>query len=684
MKIEHVTIENLFAYYGPCELDLSIPDPEKPIVVLLGRNGRGKTSFLKSLWLLFLGPEHRLLREVGYRAHPLGWRQALWGTDDDLYVGAFNTRARSDDSESARFGITAKLLDDDGTVAVIKRYWGPNLDYIDPTGDLEVQLPNKTLTGEDAQLYLLRHYPPAIIPYFFFDGEQIQEFAESREKERTEHIEAILGLRHTIHFFDELDGISKDYGRANLQKTTQIEIKKSEIEIEKVDVEIEASNLSLSEIKTDISRIEEKRGILQRRIENITRGGGSENPEKIDARIEELEKELFANRDEFRDSVLPILPVFSSEILLRTTVEITRKSFDFHQQDAGRVFQELIDDAPAEIFDKGTKPSPPLTPGQLKLLKAKLASFLTSRLGDLSDKPAPEWDLGRSGNPFDKFQQITGLIQSAHREKERLARLLSGLSSNLQKIKQEEEKKLNLGSLRESERIEVESLRSKLNELNESFREAANKEGELNDRIQNSTNRREKLVENHKALEQKEQESIKGDSKARLAAELRGLVNAYRLEKRKRHRTEIETKLNDRFAKLFSGHSQASRLSIDDNFVVRAFDSKDDALPIAGVSHGMRQLMATALIWSVTEQSRYKLPVFIDTPLARLDRGNQENLLVNYYPKAGGQVVLMATDSELDDRKLDLIGDSVTRIIKIENKDGDNAKFVAAKKAAAA
>ena len=252
MKIQHVTIENLFAYYKKCEIDLSVADPKKPIVVLLGRNGQGKTSFLKSLWLLFLGPEHRLLKEVGYRAHNLGWRQALRGTDDELYPGAFNTRARRDNSKSARFGITVKLLDEDGTTAVISRYWGPSLNNIDPTGDLKVQLSNETLTGEDAQRYLLRYFPPAAVPYFFFDGEQIQEFAESHDTGRTEQIEVVLGLRHVIHFDDELDDISKKYGRANLQKKVQSEIKESESKIGSVDAKIQQKQTSLDEVQYDL------------------------------------------------------------------------------------------------------------------------------------------------------------------------------------------------------------------------------------------------------------------------------------------------------------------------------------------------------------------------------------------------------------------------------------------------
>ena len=637
MKIQNVTIENLFAYHKKCKIDLSIADPSKPIVVLLGRNGQGKTSFLKSLWLLFLGPEHRLLREVGYRAHSLGWRQALQGTDDENYLGAFNKRAQSNDSKSARFGISAELLDDDGIATIISRYWGPSLNNIDPAGDLKVQLPNETLTGEDAQQFLVRRFPPAAIPYFFFDGEQIQGFAESRDTERTEQIEMVLGLRHTIHFIDELDKISKGYGRANLRQKVQTEIKKSESEIGLIDAEILKTQTSLDEVKYEISLLEEKRDILQRRIENITRGSGSENPEKVDARINELTREVYVGRDEFLKFLLPILPLFGAETLLRSAVEKTQKAFEFYQQDTGRVFKELIDDAPTEVFHKGTKPSPSLTPGQLKLLETKLVNFLTTRLGDLGDKPAPEWNFTHSNdNPSDLFQQITGLIPSAHREQERLFRVLSDLSGSLQKIKQEEEKKLNLGSLRESERLKVKNLRSELNKINEIHRNASNKEGGFDKDIRDLNIKREKRTENHAALEKQEKESIEHDTKARLAVNLHDLVDDYRREKRKRHRSEIETRLNERFATLFSSHRQASRLSVDDDFVIRAFDSKDAAISLASVSHGMRQLMATALIWSVTEQSRYNMPVFIDTPLARLDRGNQENLLINVSVRSRG------------------------------------------------
>ena len=85
--------------------------------------------------------------------------------------------------------------------------------------------------------------------------------------------------------------------------------------------------------------------------------------------------------------------------------------------------------------------------------------------------------------------------------------------------------------------------------------------------------------------------------------------------------------------------------------------------------------MATALLWSITEQSRYAMPVFIDTPLARLDRDNQERLLTKYYPETSDQVILLATDSELDQRKLSLIQNRIGSIQRIHNPEGDAASF---------
>ena len=44
------------------------------------------------------------------------------------------------------------------------------------------------------------------------------------------------------------------------------------------------------------------------------------------------------------------------------------------------------------------------------------------------------------------------------------------------------------------------------------------------------------------------------------------------------------------------------------------------------------------------------LPLVIDTPLGRLDSKHRERLVKEYFPRAAHQVVVLSTDTEVDQR----------------------------------
>ena len=63
MIFDRIIIRNLFSYYGEQVFDLTGATAERNIVLIFGRNGYGKTNFLKSLKLLFCGSEDQALRQ---------------------------------------------------------------------------------------------------------------------------------------------------------------------------------------------------------------------------------------------------------------------------------------------------------------------------------------------------------------------------------------------------------------------------------------------------------------------------------------------------------------------------------------------------------------------------------------------------------------------------------------------
>nr|VFJ96990.1 MAG: DNA sulfur modification protein DndD [Candidatus Kentron sp. LFY] len=99
-------------------------------------------------------------------------------------------------------------------------------------------------------------------------------------------------------------------------------------------------------------------------------------------------------------------------------------------------------------------------------------------------------------------------------------------------------------------------------------------------------------------------------------------------------------------------------------------------MAMASLSAGMKQLMATALLWALKEVSGKEVPLVIDTPLARIDRAHQENLLWRYYPKVGQQVIVLPTDSELDAPKHGLLAPRVYREYRLNNPKGDDTQVI--------
>jgi DNA sulfur modification protein DndD len=217
----------------------------------------------------------------------------------------------------------------------------------------------------------------------------------------------------------------------------------------------------------------------------------------------------------------------------------------------------------------------------------------------------------------------------------------------------------------------------------------------LEDRLQNlgrSKERQETLSREARRLvmkiKEKQEEIYRQEERVQLSQQarrkvdvttsLRSLFRGFRDQLKSLRRGELEEAINKRFRSLMKSHGLVDRIEVDADFGLHYKDNTGEPVGMANLSTGMKQLAATSLLWALKEVSGRPVPVVIDTPLARMDRVHQENLLKQYYPKAGHQVIVLPTDAELDRDKYSLLTPYIYREYRLENPKGNRTIIVRA------
>ena len=131
---------------------------------------------------------------------------------------------------------------------------------------------------------------------------------------------------------------------------------------------------------------------------------------------------------------------------------------------------------------------------------------------------------------------------------------------------------------------------------------------------------------------------------------VRTTLETLRVAATRRHLERISQLIMEALSMLLRKEKLITDVQIDPETHVVALTGVDGhPLPAKNLSAGERQLLAVALLWGLARAAGQPLPVVIDTPLGRLDGTHREHLLERYFPQASHQVILLSTDTEIDE-----------------------------------
>lgn len=620
MKIIKIDLRNIFSYKDNVKFSFS---SDKKMNVIIGENGFGKTSFINSIKIALHGITNDVLK-IGDTV--LTKSDFIMGTTG--FSGMINRVAKEEGTNECNISIVFE--DKDNKQHLLSRtYKVTNTSYKE---HLEVKelTSNTLLENDEAQDFINANIiNPSLAKFFLFDGEKVQDIANFTNDEFAKMLEDIF---EEIGVFEQLIEDMKKLKREYQSDTfTDTELKDKfkalNTENDRTEKEIEQF---IKDIKTNKS---EKRefGKIDTELKNKINKLKSDSKGELKT-FEENLNELKHNKDKklevFKSQAVTCLPLLvDKEFKLKVEADIFANYYDLNY-----IPREILDRKKIEFIE---------------LINEKIKRKEDiSNLMDIFEKVFFS-DNQEKRVSFVDTSKIKYQYETLDLQVLAFATLLDNIIELDEFIKEQEENISEVKLKIKENEIELDSLLAK-------------KESNSNQlflRIKNIETFEKKIVDNKQKLKDIEKSthalsrqghrenilSAKIDTCEKVMTTSRKAIEVTKAKKRE----ELEIILNDKFKKLIKTNYSASHLKVNENFTINLFDTENKPMDILSSSSGQKQIIATALIWSISDYVKTDMPMIVDTPVGRIDNENQKLLLNNFYPNASKQLIVLPTQSEL-------------------------------------
>ncbi len=639
ISIACLKMTNFKRFYGQHEIDLiSQPDLGKHLVLIGGDNGRGKTSI------------HEAINYVFYEDGDLPGIQTR-----PNYLRAVSDRLnrRALDEGQPDYSVAIELVVSGGDAdrrLQIERRWevdiagrkalNPVLTILENERPID-WIEDNTVVYQD---FLRRVLPPRIAPFFFFDGERIQHFAEeeSHDRRMVEAIEDILHItvyktlrgdlkKHVVDYIEKHEVKEKDKG----------DFFKLQEDAERIESELEQKR----DKQADIKRETEEARKEQRGIEDELRRIASPHASKRDELI--LQRQAFESEIEIVKAEIQkgfeALP-----ILLTGNLGIVLKNALLEEQQAiapERIanLQEQIDTIERRVFIS-PQPAPTQDIALNKQQRAFYCELFRSVSKEvlglrLSDRRALIHDIseGERQNILNRLAEVTQkavLLRDAINRREYLTNELRDVDNKILSTSDDP----HVTELINQNRIIAER-------IGRLEGESATLKGEIQ-QLEADLATRRRQIEDRQQQRKATSEAVKA---IKLARKAQSVLDDFIRKLAPEKLTILKNHFVEMYRRLCKPEDPTRSINIDpDTWQIILLDERSRPLERRVFSAGMREMYALALLWALARASGRELPIVIDTPVARLDTTNRRALFEKYLPHAGHQVIVLSTDTEVD------------------------------------
>lgn len=629
MIIKKLTMHNFGVYADTNVMEFT---GNKPVVLIGGMNGRGKTTILEAVLLSLYGSNSFAYTESKYQTY---------GQYLKSYVN------KKDGTLESFVEIVFSMDSSDEEVYQVHREWDAKGQRVHERIWVRKNGEDSAFLTENWPMFVESILPSALSNFFFFDGEKIAELAvEDTSYQMKESIKAMLG----ISVLDILDSdISKIITRIGKKISSNQDLGK----LEELRNEKDAASEELKMLDEEISNLEKQKNKLVNELESLNSEyqvkGGDIVEQKHDLMQERANKisALASNQEdryEIASGELPLVLVMPLLKDIRSEGEVE------HERMLSSLAIDKIKDAYAKYDKKNATTD-------------KFITFMQNMVGDdqsdniynLSDATLYKVGMLCDSGLVTAKEQVKKLLKEECKNQKKIDEIDGYLSVDIN------EKELSdlFKTIKATEKelanceIEIEDYHKKRSSLSNNFMMLTSEFSRMAENVLSAL------------------EAVDSDERVvKYAHMAQNIIEQYKIRLQARKTSVLAETMTACYKKLANKKNLVSHIEMNPETLDLLYLNKEgEVVTKERLSAGEKQLMVISLLWALAICSKKKLPVIIDTPLSRLDSAHRESLITTYFPNASEQTIILSTDSEIDERYYELMQPSVGDRFTLEYDD---------------
>lgn len=656
MLFLNLMVDNFGVFKGKQVFDLAPSltyNQERNLTVFSGHNGAGKTTLFQAMMVALHGFSQPNSSSETQRDKDF-MRSRIHGHRPGTPVKEMQT------IDSA-VGLCFQYVQSGRTFTVdVERRWKKQGQGIREILEVRQDGQPPKVDAADYQVWLDELIPPGFAQLCFFDAEQLDALANRSQQSTVlkETLTRLLGLDWVQRLDADLEILINRQGSTKKVEGLYAKVLELQADRDKLDEHLGVLQRERDDVTLDIGSCE---AALEQQSRLLIAEGGlyADRQSALKDTSDVLQKEIDVLSGKLRDLCNELLPfTLAPELCLqlyrRLMVELElrrRQALNTLLQDKLPEIESLL---LADNVWKGVTVS--------LENRRRVAQQLTEKIKLFGQPQFSENEIIVHHLSEPEHQQLRSWIVQVMRD---VPKQVQALGSDLRKLK-EERRRIELDLQRAPEEDVLMPIRTEIERLQKILSEKKKHQSALDGHIgslqfQRSEKHKElqDVIEQHRKLRKLEKQ-------LQYAERSKATIRAYKdvLTRQKLH--DLEDALVIAFNKICRKEHLVSKARISpEYFEIHLETMGGTPLKLSDFSAGERQLYAMALLWALRMVSKLPLPLAIDTPLARLDETHRYRLVHDFVPFVSEQVLLFATDAELDTHLLKEANDQIAHIHRL-------------------